>query len=231
MPAKLNITEGSRFGRWTVIEESPIAITKNGTRKHRSYICRCECGKEKAVLVSSLTMGRSLSCGCFHHEMLASMNYKHGLVRDRFYDLWANIKTRCYNKDSEDFVYYGARGIKMWDEWVNSPSVFVSYVKGLPESDNKLLTIDRINSDGDYAPNNLRWADLTIQARNQRLKKTNKTGYMGVYYNKRIKKFIATIRHNGKPLALARTNTAIEAHEIRRQFILDNNILGYNPDV
>lgn len=103
---------------------------------------------------------------------------KHGLYGTKVYSLWIHIKQRCYDKNIKDYKHYGARGIKMSDEWVNNPVAFCEWAKehGYEES----LTIDRIDPNGDYTPNNCRFIDNTSQQRNKR--NNRRVSFMGETY-------------------------------------------------
>ena len=105
----------------------------------------------------------------------------HGMNRTPEHRTWFNMKNRCFNPNSDDYKYYGGRGIKVCDEWKNSFSKFFEYVGKRPEGD---YSIDRIDNNGDYEPGNVRWADKRTQRLNQRKSKNNKTGMTGVKTNK-----------------------------------------------
>lgn len=156
---------GKKFGRWTVIKRSDNQYTVA-----ERWDCLCECGTEKSVIGSSLKNGTSKSCGCYCTESRfnSQRHLTHGLTGNRFYQKWERIKNRCYCKSNPRYADYGGRGIKMYEEWINSPEKFVEYVSNLPNSENTEYSLDRINNDGNYEPGNLRWADKYTQARNKR---------------------------------------------------------------
>lgn len=159
---------GERFGRLIVIEE-------NGRNKSRQkmWLCRCDCGNEKEVPTSYLTSGDTTSCGCYRKECELKNLSKfwgkprtHGLSKTRIYQIWADMKDRCNNNKNQFYKNYGGRGIKVCDEWTTD---FMNFYNWAMENGYKEeLTIDRINVDGNYEPNNCRWATWKLQANNKR---------------------------------------------------------------
>lgn len=158
---KIPIPIGFKVGRLTVIAEAPAL-----NRRSRS-VCLCECGnitvKPNIVLRGKCA---TLSCGC----LLSDSHLKHGgkkrRTRNRMYNIWSGMKRRCYNKKSAIYKFYGARGISVCDEWRNSFASFREWCEANGYSDAK--SIDRINPDGNYEPNNCRFATRTEQAYNKR---------------------------------------------------------------
>ena len=116
MANKVDLT-GKRFGRLVVLEQAEYHIDKKG-RKIRMWKCKCDCGNETIVRHGGLQRGTTTSCGCFHKEIVGSLNRTHGLSANcgRLYPLWKSIKYRCYNKNSKSYSQYGGRGIAMCDE-------------------------------------------------------------------------------------------------------------------
>lgn len=164
MNSSIRDLTGERFGRLVV--ES----LNNGERKSRAkyWNCLCDCGTRKVVRGTSLTRKRTKSCGCYNIEKTSNRAKSHGLSKTSDYQLWFRIKQRCYSKNRENYKRYGGRGIKMFEAWINDPQSFIEYVRSLKNYGLEGFTIDRIENDGNYEPDNLRWASNKTQSRNKR---------------------------------------------------------------
>lgn len=162
---------GQKYGRLTVEK----LIGKNEQGKY-IWLCKCDCGNEKIAQTSYLRSGHTMSCGCYHKELVGKINRKHNLFNKSvsLYSLWKSIKYRCYNKNSKSFCNYGGRGISMCDDWKNDFSTFYKWAleNGYKEEKTdkglNILTIDRIDVNGNYEPYNCRFVTNEIQARNKR---------------------------------------------------------------
>ena len=195
--------------------------TENSKTKKRFGLYKCFCGNEFKTMISSVKNERTKSCGCIHKNMLLNMITKHNLCKHPLYTTWCNIKSRTTNINSDDYINYGARGIDICNEWKND---FLSFYNWALDNGYKYgSTIDRINNDLGYSPENCRWTNRNVQARNKRkLFKSNTSGHKGVTYKN--KKWRCTIGVNNKSIHIGMFNTSLEAAKAYDQYVIDNNL-------
>lgn len=152
---KLQDLTGQKFNRLTVVKY----LSKS------KWLCKCDCGNETIVLTGHLKSGHTKSCGCYNSELTTKRNTKHGLSHTRLFKIWSHIKARCYNSKCERYINYGGRGIIICEEWRNSFKSFYDWAmaNGYQED----LSIERINNNGNYEPNNCKWIPMEQQAKNK----------------------------------------------------------------
>ena len=139
---------GNKYGRLLVLRQE--GKNKFGIKL---YVCACDCGNIKSIVKGALTAGRTRSCGCLLSE--GNGNRKHGERKTRLYSIWNGMKYRCTAPKCKYYYRYGARGIKVCDEW----STYVPFRNwALSHGYSDSLKIDRVNNDGDYEPSNCKWS-------------------------------------------------------------------------
>lgn len=155
---------GRKFNRLTVLERD--CLHPRGHKQSVYWICVCECGEMTVVSSYSLTSNYTKSCGCLSRETSSKGNSTHGMAETRIYGTWCRMKSRCANKNSKDYEYYGGRGVVVCKEWLHDFQAFYDWAMANGYQDG--LTIDRIDVNGNYEPSNCRWVTMKIQNNNTR---------------------------------------------------------------
>lgn len=162
--------------KWNYL--TALKFLRRDKHSNQIWLWKCDCGNEKEISLYNVinSRGRVIkSCGCFK-------NSKKLLIRKRLYKIWLNMKQRCYDKNTINYKYYGDRGITIYEEWLNKENGFINFYNWATQNGYKEgLSIDRINNDGNYEPDNCKWS--SIQEQQQHKRTTNYLTYHGKTQN------------------------------------------------
>lgn len=197
---------GTVQGRWTIL--SCERKQKSG-KKRAVFSCECSCGVLREVDGDSIKDGRSLSCGCLRRDLLT----KHGYSYTKEARIYYGMLQRCYNENRDDYKAYGARGIRVSEDWKQGLENFIRDMGKMPDSN---CTLERKDFNKDYCKENCIWtSNLGLQSFNTRRRKTNTSGRTGVFYSKNL--WMASIGVNGKTIYLGGFETKEAAIKIRSE--------------
>lgn len=150
---------GLVFGRWTVLSFS------HKVKKNSFWTCRCECGTIRTISRGPFVNGGSKSCGCWRDESASIRSGSHHMAGTKVYVTWKNIRSRCENPKNTSYKYYGARGIKVCERW----QVFEVFYDDIGKNWSEGMSIERIDNDKNYEPNNCTWIPKENQGKNRRI--------------------------------------------------------------
>ncbi len=213
----------------TLIEDLGMMFaTEESKRKIRFGIYKCGfCGKEFKTQTSSIKNGSTKSCGCYHKKKIIERNSVHKLSYTKLYRIFATLKDRVLNSKNKHYINYGGRGITICKEWKNDFMSFYNWAMLNGYEENKGISIDRIDNDGNYCPENCRWTTSIVQNRNKRIRKDNTSGYKGVSYFKDGNKYKVVITINKEKIHLGYFSTAEEGAIAYNNYIIENNLEGF----
>lgn len=205
---------GQNFGRFTVIE----MYRKNRKTYAR---CRCECGREAHPTICSLKSGKSKSCGCLRLEATST----HGMSGTKFYKAWGSMKIRCTSNRPDYVEYYKSRGITVCSRWQTFDNfyedMYDAYVTHISTNGEENTTLERIDVNKGYSPDNCKWATKLEQVINRRVHKSNQSGYTGIYYVQETGKWRARGYALYREIPLGNYATKEEAIKARQKFEME----------
>jgi hypothetical protein len=155
---------GNSYGNLLVVSHSHSVFRNPRQGSYQYWICRCFCGEVTTVLANNLVKKNTTSCGCLgSRNNLKNVAKTHGLSKRPIYKTWHGMMQRCSNPKNISYKYYGARGIKVCESWKK----FENFYKDMGDKPCENLSLDRIDSNGDYSKENCRWTDWITQANNR----------------------------------------------------------------
>lgn len=200
---------GQVFERLTVLDFDGWKIQPSGQRKGL-WLCACSCGNTVTIQQSNLLTNHTQSCGCLVEETIT----KHGMCGTPEYTSYREMKNRCTNEKDSAYSYYGKRGIKICDRWLEEmPAGFNNFYEDMGPSNG--LTLERIEVNEDYSPQNCKWDTKSNQSYNTRIKSHNTSGRTGVSWDNSKEKWVAQIGYLGKVIFLGRYFSFDEAVSAR----------------
>lgn len=192
-------------------------VSENSHQRYTYGLYECQyCGTQWECRTTVINRGVSKSCGCF------TINRTHGLWGHRLYNTWNHMLYRCYNKNFKQFSDYGGRGITVCEEWLDVKN-FIDWVENKSNWEEG-LTLDRIDNNKGYSPDNCTFSISTIQAINQRQQINNTSGYVGVTWDKNKGKWAVRIQMFKRGKHIGYYLNKEEAAQARDNYIIENNL-------
>ena len=200
-----------------LIGETYLRKAKETSKRSERYgLYECQyCGRNWEVMVKSITKSGTKSCGCLNGDA-------HGLTSHRFYKTWKHMVDRCNNPKIKAYKDYGGRGISVCEEWLDIRN-FVDWCD-LTHPNQEGYTLDRIDNDLGYSPKNCRWVDKSTQAINQRVQRSNTSGYVGIWQSTNSSSWVSAINFKNERIHLGTFKTIEEAVQARDNYIIENNL-------
>lgn len=200
----------------------------NQGHKTRFGLYKCFCGNEFKTRIADIKNGKTKSCGCYNKQRIKESNTKHNLSSNKLYSVWYDMMNRCYNKECSEFARYGNIGVYVCQEWHN----IENFINDMSSTFKKGLTLDKDTicikkgiSPAVYSKDTCLWTTKKIQARaTKKLRINNTSGYRGVSWNKKNKKFQVHITINSKKINLGLFNSALDGAKIYDKYVIDNNL-------
>lgn len=197
------LKNGDKFWRLTVVK-----ATDKRLQRSIVYECACDCGNIVYTTRTRLVKGLTKSCGCLQKERASELNKKHGMSNTKLFNIWQDMCKRCFYENHHAYNYYGGRGITVCNEWKNDFLSFYNW--SISNGYKEGLSIDRINNNGNYCPENCRWTTMKIQSS-----------------NRRIPDLSFSKNPNAKGVAkYTLDNTFIKSYPTIKEACIDNNIKG-----
>ena len=216
MPSRIEHKSGEVLG------SHDIMFVKEAERKtQRRAVFECFCGNTFVAAISDVRSNHTKSCGCRKNKVLLDRNTTHGESKTRLHYIWVSMRQRCNDKNCKSYDSYGARGISVSQAWDNFTDFRYWALSNGYQSN---LSLDRIDVNKGYSPENCRWVNDFIQMQNRRKGKNNTSGYKGVSYEKLQNKFSSKIRANGKNYFLGWYDDALKAALAYNSFVIKNNL-------
>jgi len=190
--------------------------TNKSKKKYRYCICACEqCNRQFTRQTRSLIANKNCKKCTITNKTIHSDSYS------KIYKVWTAMKQRCSNSNNKSYDRYGGRGIFVCSEWEN----YIVFKEWALSEYKEGLSIDRIDNNKGYSPDNCRWVDMKVQARNTcKIRKNNTSGYRGVCFSKKDNRWISTIRINNKNIFLGNFTDKLEAAKAYDNYVIANNL-------